>query len=335
MSNKQTGSLLTTSIALTTYNGMPYLQEQLDSFSRQTVLPDELIICDDGSTDESIEVCRLFSETASFKVKLVINETNLGYTKNFEKVLSMCRNDIIFISDQDDVWYNNKIEIILKEFEQTECQLIIHDLMYCNSELQSIGETKLERMRSYTNPINTYVTGMASAICNPFLKLCLPIPESISYDGWIHRCAGLIKTKHIVEVVLADYRRHETNVTINRTVNDLTRSNRWIQKRNKISKYYISKKLYKKIEINQYLVDWVKRNNQQLVSLNKKNNILKIEQSLENTIIACKQRIEIIKCINKIKKIKLAISFLIDKQINYNNSFNGVISFLKDILYTK
>src|SRR4030095_14430308 len=86
------------SIALCSYNGERYLQEQLDSIAGQSRLPDELVVCDDRSLDETAEIIRAFASKVPFPVRLTINERNLGSTKNFEKAISLCRGDIILLS---------------------------------------------------------------------------------------------------------------------------------------------------------------------------------------------------------------------------------------------
>ena len=93
------------SIALATYNGAVYLKEQLESIAAQTRTPDELVISDDQSTDDTLRVIEEFAATAGFPVRLSVNEANLGIAKNFEKAISLCRGDLIFLSDQDDVWH--------------------------------------------------------------------------------------------------------------------------------------------------------------------------------------------------------------------------------------
>ena len=92
------------SIAMCTYNGARFLSEQLESIAVQTRLPDELIVCDDRSTDGSVEIIRNFALHAPFEIRLEINTNNLGSTKNFEKAIGLCKGEIIALADQDDVF---------------------------------------------------------------------------------------------------------------------------------------------------------------------------------------------------------------------------------------
>ena len=98
------------SIALCTYNGEKFLQAQLDSIEQQTLLPDELVVCDDCSSDGTIDILEKFRKRASFPVHIHPNKINLGSTQNFEKTIRLCTGDIIALSDQDDVWRPNKLE---------------------------------------------------------------------------------------------------------------------------------------------------------------------------------------------------------------------------------
>src|SRR6266481_8759069 len=107
------------SVAMCTYNGGRFLAEQLESIAVQTRLPDELVVCDDRSTDESVEIVRNFARHAPFPVQLEINEENLGSTKNFEKAISLCQGEIVALADQDDVWYRHKLDWIEKAFARS------------------------------------------------------------------------------------------------------------------------------------------------------------------------------------------------------------------------
>ena len=107
---------MTTSVALCTFNGEKFLKEQLDSILNQTVTIDEIIVCDDGSTDATISILNSYKEKFPEIFNIYINEENLRSVKNFEKAMLLCKNEIIFLSDQDDIWEKNKVEIILKNF---------------------------------------------------------------------------------------------------------------------------------------------------------------------------------------------------------------------------
>lgn len=105
------------SVALCTYNGIAYLQEQLDSIMQQSFMVDEVIICDDGSTDGTIAFIQKYKEVQPVKIQLFINEENLRVTKNFEKAISLCTGDIIFFADQDDIWEYDKVKKITEYFD--------------------------------------------------------------------------------------------------------------------------------------------------------------------------------------------------------------------------
>src|SRR5258708_37621369 len=100
------------SVAMCTYNGARFLPEQLESIAAQTKLPDELVVCDDRSTDGSVEIIRSFAQRAPFEIRLDINANNLGSTKNFEKAIGLCQGEIIALADQDDVWCPQKLSRI-------------------------------------------------------------------------------------------------------------------------------------------------------------------------------------------------------------------------------
>lgn len=98
------------SVAMCTFNGEKYIKEQIESIINQSLVPDEIVICDDCSKDNTINIIKETLANWSGKANLIINEDNLGYRKNFEKAISLCNGDIIFLSDQDDVWDNCKLK---------------------------------------------------------------------------------------------------------------------------------------------------------------------------------------------------------------------------------
>ena len=106
------------SVAMTTYNGSAYIEEQLRSLLAQSVLPDEIIICDDASTDGTVELLkRLCREHPA--IRLIENPTRLGYIENFYQAISLTTGDYVFLCDQDDIWHENKIERTLAVLKET------------------------------------------------------------------------------------------------------------------------------------------------------------------------------------------------------------------------
>ena len=130
------------SIVMATYNGEKYLKQQLDSIAAQTILPDELIIGDDCSTDKTLEILDEFKNKVSFDVKILKNEVNKGYIKNFARVILEAKGDFVFLCDQDDFWFPNKIERVIDTFAKNpKAQLIAHNAMCTDSELKPIEKT--------------------------------------------------------------------------------------------------------------------------------------------------------------------------------------------------
>jgi glycosyltransferase involved in cell wall biosynthesis len=109
MNGPSSADRLTISVAMCTYNGARYLPEQLKSFLDQQRLPDEIVVCDDGSSDATMALLREFVSKAPFPVRLHVNPENLGYSRNFTQAVNLCSGDVIALSDQDDVWYSRKL----------------------------------------------------------------------------------------------------------------------------------------------------------------------------------------------------------------------------------
>ena len=126
---------MTTSVAMCTYNGARYIEEQLRSIINQTVPVGEIVVCDDGSKDETVDIIKNIALTTSIPIRIYINDVNLGCTKNFYKAMSLCEGDIIFLSDQDDVWLSHKVETILNWFKvNNDKKVLFSDAELINSE---------------------------------------------------------------------------------------------------------------------------------------------------------------------------------------------------------
>lgn len=107
---------MTASVAMCTYNGALYIEEQLRSILAQTVPVNEIVICDDGSTDTTIDILHRVQQSTTTPITIYVNEQHLGVNANFEKAIKHCSGDIIFLSDQDDIWEENKVEVIKHYF---------------------------------------------------------------------------------------------------------------------------------------------------------------------------------------------------------------------------
>ncbi|MGA9588184.1 MAG: glycosyltransferase [Terracidiphilus sp.] len=131
--------MTTISIAMATYNGERFIRRQLDSFARQTLLPSELIVCDDGSTDSTIAIVRDFSQSSPFPVFVFNNSTRLGYTANFLLAAQKCHGDLIAFSDQDDEWFPEKLARVLEASRESEAVLVAHAVEWMDENDKPMG----------------------------------------------------------------------------------------------------------------------------------------------------------------------------------------------------
>lgn len=231
------------SIALCIYNGAKFLPDQLESFLSQTRLPDEVIICDDCSSDESLKLAEEFARKADFTVKVFRNRQNIGLIKNFEKAISLCCGDIIFLSDQDDVWMPQKIELILKEFEKSsEVGLVFSNAELVDEQLTPIGLKlsditytekigKLEKRGKFFEELlkRNYITGSTAAFRSIFREKLLPFPEDIPeliHDAWIAFVIYVLAEHTFIKEPLVKYRQHSSQqlgLLINNPLSKLSR----------------------------------------------------------------------------------------------------------------
>ncbi|MBW1886448.1 MAG: glycosyltransferase, partial [Deltaproteobacteria bacterium] len=215
------------SIAMTTYNAGPWLAEQLASFTRQTRLPDELVVCDDGSTDGTIEALHAFAEAAPFEVRIECNPETLTTTRNFEKSVSLCRGELIFLADQDDVWRPHKIETLAAELQahpdagavfsngrvvDENCEPLGYDLW--DSLWFHTRERALVRAGRGAEVFVRHVVaaGTTLAFRSRYREVYLPFPDLHDcHDAWITFSIAGVADVRIVEENLIDYRLHGAN----------------------------------------------------------------------------------------------------------------------------
>lgn len=202
------------SIAMATYNGARYIEEQLQSIIQQTYSNLEIVIVDDCSKDNTVQIIEQYQEQYPF-IRLYVNEQNSGVTKTFETAIQECSGEFIAISDQDDIWELNKIEILVNEIDN-------HDAVYSNSLL--VDASGLSLNKSFTSIMNmkTYYSGAPFLLSNSvpghtilmkqtFVQNILPFPPKMLFDLWIGFCAAGNNGIKFVDKTLVKYRQHETN----------------------------------------------------------------------------------------------------------------------------
>ncbi|BDI30357.1 alpha-L-Rha alpha-1,3-L-rhamnosyltransferase [Capsulimonas corticalis] len=217
------------SIALCTYNGARYLWEQLASIAAQTRLPDEIVICDDRSQDDTVQIAQRFANTVNFPVRLFVNEQNLGSFQNFGKAIGLCQGDIIALSDQDDVWLPEKLARIASEFENhpnlgvvfTDAEIVDAALHPLRERLfESIRLTRSERLaiddgRGFETLLRrNVVTGATMAFRAHWKPLVLPIEKNsyLAHDAWIALLIAAVAPIMRIDEPLIQYRQHDAQI---------------------------------------------------------------------------------------------------------------------------
>lgn len=219
------------SVALATFNGERYLQEQLESLAGQTQLPDELVVSDDGSTDSTLAILGEFARRAPFPVDIAVNPVRLGYTRNFVATARRCRGEMLFFCDQDDIWMTEKLRVVCEIAAASPQAVISHDISVFSDE------ASLPSLPSYFDYLDQ--AGFARAVC---LKGCAmavkagfirrwgwPDEDSgVSYDVWIGLLSTAFRQRHYCGVPLVRHRLHRGNASgWIVTDADRTRSIRW------------------------------------------------------------------------------------------------------------
>ena len=208
---------LSVSVAMATFNGEKYVAQQIESILVQLAPTDELVISDDGSTDDTLTVLRKFAHEDR-RVKF-LQGSNLGIVKNFERAIRVCKGDLILLSDQDDVWMPNKVKVIREYFEEdNNLILVMSDLEIVDMNLRTVNESYVKMRGCSTGVVrnlirNSYV-GCGLAYRRELNKIVLPFPKGVPmHDWWIGILAEMFGEAKIVEERLVLYRRTEENAT--------------------------------------------------------------------------------------------------------------------------
>ncbi len=213
-------SQLSIAVAMCTCNGSRYLGEQLQSIARQTTAADELVVCDDASTDQTADMIEKFAADAPMRVRLVRNPVALGCTRNFEQAIRLCSGQILVLADQDDIWKPNKLSAIARAFaDQPGAEYVFSDADIVDEGgaglVFSLWETVGFEPRHFVPSRQVamllkrnLVTGAAMAFRACLRGIALPIPPAWSHDYWLALLGSILSFGVPIPQRLFLYRRH-------------------------------------------------------------------------------------------------------------------------------
>jgi glycosyltransferase involved in cell wall biosynthesis len=204
------------SVCMATYNGSMHVEIQVSSILKQLTATDELIIVDDKSTDQTVEIIENFTDP---RIKLIINPTNMGAALTFNRALQDATGDIIFLSDQDDCWYDEKVNTVVEMLETCNLDLLVHDAVVMRGG-RVVHDSLFEMAGSSSGVIknifsNTF-TGCCMAFRRDVLRDVLPISAHIGifHDAWIGVLAQYFGYRvTFLHLPLMDFIRHERNAS--------------------------------------------------------------------------------------------------------------------------
>ena len=210
------------SVALCTYNGERFLSRQLTSMRQQTRLPDELVVCDDCSTDNTAEILQDFAASAGFPVKISRNERNLGFVANFERAILFCQGDLIALSDQDDIWDPMRLQRSEEEFlahpevglgffrcrHHRRSGSADRNTIVAKLRLRGRAEAASPRRRLHRSGQEPFRDGSNGHVSEPHAPELSAHRAGWFHDEWIAATAASVSDLMPIESPLIRYRRH-------------------------------------------------------------------------------------------------------------------------------
>ncbi len=206
------------SVAVAVYNGEKYIREQMDSILKNLTASDEVIVSDDGSSDATVKILEEY-QNGEIPVRIIAGPGK-GIKQNINAALEQCRGQYIFMSDQDDVWTDNKVRIVMQYLGKNGCSLVCHDAQVMNADLTRVQMPSFFSYRGskpgfLNNLLKNRYMGCCMAFEKNLLSYVLPIPDEIEmHDQWI----GIIndlkgRNSVFIRDKLLLYRRHDANVS--------------------------------------------------------------------------------------------------------------------------
>lgn len=212
----------TISAIMATYNGDKFIRAQIESILEQIGKNDELIISDDGSNDNTCEIIQEYAQ--KYDNVFVFDGPHKGYIENFQFLLSKTKNDLVMISDQDDIWEKNKVEKIKKVFDSNrDIWVVIHDASFINKSGVKLEGTIFRERNAKSGFLNNLIKSMYYGCCmtlsREYVDFILPFPYTVAaYDQWIGLYAEYKKKVFVLNESLIKHRLHDNNQSIKRSM---------------------------------------------------------------------------------------------------------------------
>lgn len=212
------------SIALASFNGEKYIREQLDSILNQTIQDFEVVVCDDNSTDNTWSILEEYKKKDK-RFRIYSNVENLGFKNNFEKAISLCKGNYVALSDQDDIWTENHLEILVgligEKYLVCGNSLLVDE---CGNSLGYDLSTSVDFIKQPVNKLDlayriflhgNVFQGASMLLSRDFLKIALPLPEKIKYhDAWFAALASIKNKIEYTRDIINMHRRHASNESV-------------------------------------------------------------------------------------------------------------------------
>lgn len=228
------------SVAMCTYNGEKYIEQQLMSILQQSLPVDEIVICDDSSKDHTVAIADSILKDHGISYRIVVNTPALGVSNNFLKALKLTTGDYVFTCDQDDVWHTDKVRIFADAIAQSGKALYFSDGVLVDGEGKPLGSTIWQALsisqelaccsclfhRLLNHPM---VTGAAMAVSRELINRVSAIPENWLHDEWFSIVAALQDSAAPILQPTFDYRQHGHNVVGVKKRNLFQKIGFWLQ----------------------------------------------------------------------------------------------------------
>ena len=208
------------SVCVASYNGAKFIRKQVESILLELAPSDEIIVCDDGSSDSTCSIVMSFNDA---RIVLVRNENNIGHVRNFEKALSLAKGRYIFLSDQDDIWEPGKVAKVMDAFQQKcNAKLVYHNLTAIDEHGNVMQGEMPQHSEGIKNSlfflvhqlVRAQIFGCACCIDRALLNRLLPFPGNVyAHDHWIAVSAAVHGKVFFLKDSLVKHRQHGANLT--------------------------------------------------------------------------------------------------------------------------